>query len=94
MSDMRAKVFSIGFFGGLILFAVANVYDYYRMKAEPALIDACVSFGMPLKFYVTGCFAGGGILWHRFLADALTAVCVSAVLGWVLARLFPEVAAA
>ena len=62
MSSMRSKLFAIGFFSSLILFVVANVLDYYRMEAEPALIDACVGFGLPFEFYVSGCFAGGGIL--------------------------------
>ena len=93
LSDMRSKIFLAGFLGGLLLFAAANIHSYYRMLAEPVLIDATVSFGIPFRFYVTGGFVGG-ILWWRLIADVLIALMVSVILGWVSAKLFGHVAAA
>ena len=85
---MRPKIFLIGFFGGLLLFFAANLLSYYRMRAEPTLIDAYVSFGLPFKFYASGGFAGDAVLWSNLAANIVIALLASALLGWVSAKLF------
>jgi len=91
---MRSRIFLVGFFAGLLLFFAANLLSYYRMKAEPALIDAYVSFGLPFKVYASGGFAGDAVLWSNLVADVVIALSVSALLGWASAKLFGGSAAA
>jgi hypothetical protein len=91
---MRPKIFLIGFFGGFLLFFAANLLSYDRMKAEPVLIDAYVSFGLPFEFYASGGFAGDAVLWSNLVADLVIALFASMLLGWVSAKLFGGPAAA
>ena len=91
---LRSRIFLIGFFGGLLLFFAANLLSYYRMKAEPVLIDAYVSFGLPFEFYASRGFAGEAVLWGNLVADVMIALSVSMLLGWASAKLFGGSAAA
>ena len=58
------------------------------MKAEPVLTDAYVSFGLPFKFYASSGFMGEVILWSNLVADLVSALFVSTLLGWGSAKLF------
>ena len=91
---MRSRIFLIGFVGGLLLFFAANLLSYCRMKAEPILIDAYVSFGLPLKFYASGGFAGDAVLWGNLITNVMIALAVSTLLGWASEQLFGGSAAA
>ena len=88
MRNPRSTIFLAGFVSGLLLVIAANLISYYRMKAEPLLIDAATGFGLPFRLFAISGFGGGVILWGGLIANILLALCVGAALGWIAVKLY------
>jgi hypothetical protein len=84
---MWGRGFIIGFLMSPLIFLVANLYSYYRMRREPVLIDTTVSFGLPFRIHMSGGFVGDSILWPGLLINILIAICLGIILGLVSRRL-------
>lgn len=87
MRHPKSTIFLAGFISGLLLLIAANLISYYRMRAEPLLIDAATGFGLPFRLFATSGFGGDAILWGGLIADLSIALCIGAALGWVAVRL-------
>jgi hypothetical protein len=89
MINVRSKKFTIGFFCGLSLLVVANIYSYYRMDDQPIMSHGFVNCGVPFKIYEYGGYWTHSVFhWGGLVADVAVAICLSFMLGGAFEKLF------
>jgi hypothetical protein len=80
---VQSKAFIVGFFTGLFLFIVINVYSYSRMQ-EQECFDCLLGFGFPFHLYESGTILHlERTLWLGLIVDFLIAICASILIGLV-----------
>lgn len=79
--------FALGFILGLVVFLIANYYDYQRMFGT--FCDDCfLTFGVPYRMYGTGGFVGvtryfrGGIAADLFVAIVFS-IGLAQIFSWM-----------
>jgi hypothetical protein len=75
------RKYLVGFFAMATLLAVANILHFHR---QVNCADCFARYGLPFTLYHLGGFGGGAaIVWKGVLADCVTLIFGSALIGWV-----------
>lgn len=86
---LRSRSFTLGFLVGLLLFAAANIYTFWRKQwSNGGICYTVKESGWPFRLHRSGFSICGTDNWDRFLwkglvADIAIAVCVSICIGFV-----------
>ena len=94
MSKMTLnKIFFVGFMFGLLLFLMINYFSYLSFP-KPYISHALHKFGFPFAVYADGGFEyTEQILWFGLIADILTALSFSFILGFVFRHIWSKITA-